>query len=154
MKNIVLILSVLFVALLSFVSCEKDEDTESAGAPKATVKGIVYADLDLTNSNYEFAPKGTKVFFRIDASQLGCASVDGYDYPTNQYVATVGDGGQYSVSLPSSCKNEVVVSIQADQFMAEQTISADTYSSKVFVASETGVSTRAGQTFYLNIIYQ
>ncbi|NLO52549.1 MAG: hypothetical protein GX103_15490 [Bacteroidales bacterium] len=65
--------AVFLMLLLSIGACKKDEQSTPIGidlSKSALVKGIVKAELDLTNEEMEFAPRVTKILFQIDANQF------------------------------------------------------------------------------------
>lgn len=105
MKNLIAISILLgFSLLITLNSCKKKEEekTPAALTSTATIKGKVWADLDLTNAGSEAAPAGTKLFVTIDSEDL----VDNpqYDNKTLIYEASVDANGNYSISVPAGNK--------------------------------------------------
>lgn len=152
-KSLSIIMMILIGGLFTFTSCNKDEDVDPGTNPKATIMGTVYANLDATDGDLEYAPQGTEIFFRINSQDLVLNPKAGYTYQTLQFSTTVGADGAYSISLPSVVHQAVNVSIQANQFEAQQTIAAGTYSNVVFVSATVFQGIMADQTYYLDIVY-
>lgn len=135
MKKSIFILAIILGGLFAFTSCDKTEEVEPGTNPTATIKGKVYANLDATDGDMEYAPVGTKVFFRINAQDLVLNPDPAYAYQTLQYETTVDANGEYSISLPTVDHQAVNVAITGDQFEAEQTIGVNTYMELVFAAA-------------------
>jgi hypothetical protein len=104
-----LALILIFFGGLLFVSCDKDTQNspvEPNLTKIATLKGLVYANLSERNDTLpnlpangiqrEFAPAGTLIQIRVDATQYS-SQASGYFL----YSATVGSNGEYSVEIPT-----------------------------------------------------
>ncbi len=152
MKKVFFILTIALYALLAFTSCKKDDPVEPQTPPNATLKGIVYADLDLSEAGMEFAPAGTKLFFRINASEL-MLTPGSADYETLLYTTTVGANGEYSISLPSANHQSVNVDIEADDFRTAQKQADDSMQDKVFTLAPTSTKTLADQEHILDLSF-
>ncbi len=92
---------VFFVLVLSITACKKEEQATPIDidlSKSALVKGIVKANLDLTNEEMEFAPQGTKILFQINANQFTIQP----NFSDNFLIyETEVDGiGEYQISLP------------------------------------------------------
>lgn len=157
-KSLSIILMILIGGFFAFTSCEDEEKTDPGTNPKATIKGQVKADFDLSNNatdiNEDFAPQGTKIFFRIDAEDLVLNPDPNYDYQTLQYETTVDANGNYSISLPTATHQAVNVDIQPDQFLHDQTdMGGSDKSDVVFVSGGNNVLTKNGQTYNKDLTY-
>ncbi len=145
MKKVFFILTIALYSLISFTGCDKTESVDPGTPPNATIKGIVYANLDLSEAGPEYAPVGTKLFFRINAKDLMLSPDANAKYETLMYSTTVGANGMYSISLPSANHAKVEVTIEANDFRYEQKQADDSKEDKVFVMSEVKVNTLANQ---------
>ena len=117
MKKIFSIIAIALIGAFVLSSCNKEFET--VPLKTVNVSGEVYAWLDLTGSEIQKAPNGTKIIFRTLASNL-CQTVDGsYTYNTLQYEATVTDG-KYSIDLPAVNFQSVTYDIVPVEFVAEQ----------------------------------
>lgn len=116
---------ILFMGII-LSSCEKYEKSSSytideESAVKATVEGIVRAELDLTQPGMEFAPSGTKIYIKIAVNEyVPNAPEDRYKI----FTTTVGGDGKYSIEIPSSAKG-VNFKIFGDTFRKNVTTSGD-----------------------------
>lgn len=137
-----------------FTSCDDDDDVDVGTTPSAILKGNVYAELDLTNANAEKAPAGTKIFFRINSQDLVLNPQSSYVYQTLQYQTTVSADGMYEISLPTATHQAVTVTIQADQFNAEQTQGVDLVKDIVFSSPALVIGLQDSETHYMDISYQ
>jgi hypothetical protein len=99
MKTRMSVFAILFVmAAVLMVSCDKDETATSLSVnllKKATVKGYVYAQLDLTADGLEKAPAGTKVLVSIPYSYLNSSASGNY-----KDTAVVNDQGFFEIEVP------------------------------------------------------
>jgi len=133
--------SVLMLSLLA--GCKKDETEQPSPITIneksfATVSGLVYAQLDYTNADPEFAPAGTKLIFKIDVSDYNSNEGSGQRY----YITstTVGSDGSYSIDIPTTTKG-VDVEVIANEF---------TYMTK-YSSTFTERSEYSANTSYLNL---
>ncbi|MDA3911483.1 MAG: hypothetical protein PF448_09020 [Bacteroidales bacterium] len=153
MKKSLFITMILLAGVFTFTSCDKTEEVEPGTNPTATIQGSVYVDTDLTNVNMEEAPQGTEIFFRINSQDLVLNPQAGYTYQTLQYKTTVGSDGTYSITLPTATHQAVNVTIQANQFEAQQTQPDNSYKDVVFTAAPVGQATQAEQNYFVDINY-
>jgi hypothetical protein len=103
------VLSIAFLGLsLVFTGCKKEEEEEETSTMgSAVVKGIVTANLDLTNDTTATGtfqtqwehPAGTKLIGWIDTKQLITNPKSGANYEKRYYEATVGADGSYSFTV-------------------------------------------------------
>ena len=155
MKKMIFLSLVLLAAFsLTFVtSCEKYEVStpyEINDSITATLTGIVYADLDLSEAGFEFAPSGTKLFIKVALTQYNPNSPAG-EFKT--YTTTVGSNGRYTFKLPSHDKG-VNYQIIPDEFEYDQ-IQGDGVETKrtIFSAAPFNGSAVASQTVINDIYY-
>ncbi|MDA3819273.1 MAG: hypothetical protein PF590_02225 [Candidatus Delongbacteria bacterium] len=86
-KSLSIILMILIGGFFAFTSCD-EEEADSGTTPTATLKGTVYAELDLSNTSTEEVSAGKTIILRIDAADLVLEPITGYAYQTLQYEAT------------------------------------------------------------------
>lgn len=118
MKKISMILVALFglVLFVSTTGCDKYDEATAVKFDQTvnttTIQGVVYAELDNEEADYEFAPAGTKILVKIaydDLLELGGGGMEvlkemgggaelGYWYA----YTTVGSDGSYSVTVPAT----------------------------------------------------
>jgi hypothetical protein len=153
-KTLSIIMMILIGGLFMFTSCDDDDTVDPGTTPSAILKGNVYAELDLTNANAENAPAGTKIFFRINAEDLVLNPQTGYVYQTLQYQTTVDADGMYEISLPTATHQAVTVTVQADQFNADQTQGVDLVKNIVFYSTASSIGLQDSETHYMDISYQ
>jgi len=123
MKN--LSFSLLFITGLLFSSgCIKDEQNAPTSldlSKTATIKGQLKAQLDLLNDTLglilENAPSGTKVIFKVNASQYILNPEGSYD--DLAFETTVGDNGFYSFEIPATTRG-ISVTIMPVDFIFDQ----------------------------------
>ncbi len=152
MKKVFFISAMILASVFTLVSCGKEEEKKPGTPPRATIKGIVYADLDLTNTDLEFAPEGTKLFFRVEAKDLMLSPDANVDYETLVYTATVGNKGEYSISLPSANHQAVTVKISGNEFRVEQELEGEDEMTRFYLAPVTQ-NTMGGQEYILDLTY-
>ncbi len=124
MNKKVISLALIFMLFggLLIISCDKDTQNspvEPDLEKKATLSGLVYANLSEKNDtlptlpsttiDYEFAPEGTLIQIRVEATNYADFA-DGYML----YTTTVGSDGSYSIDIPAT--NE---GISVDIFTAD-----------------------------------
>jgi len=92
-----------------FLSCSKDEQTSPATidtSKTAVIKGVVKAQLDLLNdtteTTLEYVPSGTKIIFKVPASQYVLSATGTYN--DLLFETTVGANGGYSFNMPVTNK--------------------------------------------------
>ena len=108
MKNISKAILAGFVLSAAFlVSCDKEISTSplTLDKSKATIKGYVYANTDLTKLGYETAPAGTKVVITMDYDQIsGLGSSNGTLIDTVKLAAD----GTFQYQVPSDANGVTV----------------------------------------------
>lgn len=118
MKTIKSVLAALIVfAALFMVSCDKEETATSFNidkAKKGTIKGYLWAELDLTSAGFEPAPEGTKVIITVPNDDIN-------PYASGTYVDTVevDENGVFEVQVPVGNGN-AYVSVYPQPFEAIQ----------------------------------
>ncbi|MFP4663582.1 MAG: hypothetical protein ACLFM1_04060 [Bacteroidales bacterium] len=153
-KSLSIILMILVGGFFAFTSCDDEETTDPGTNPKATLKGTVYAELDLDNTSAETVPAGKKIIFRINAEDLVLDPVSGYTYQTLQYETETDSDGNYSIDLPTATHQAVPVEVQAVSFEAQQAQTDDSYKDKVYEHDGGSMtSLRDSEVRYLDIVY-
>lgn len=140
-----MLLTGLSLSFLAFASCEKDDDDDSETTQieisTATISGLVYANLNLTNDTvaapdyYEKAPAGTQIIAIIDVEDLITNPEPGVNYGQKQFETTVQSDGSYSLEIDANTK-AVNVTLKSDDFTYNQVISEDESKRKIFQAAE------------------
>jgi len=151
MKKILSIIAIALIGAFVLASCEKEYETEPLKT--VNVSGEVHAWLDLTGTEIQNAPNGTKIIFRTDASNL-CHPEDvqnnsGYIYNTVQYETTVSDG-KYSIDLPAVNFKSVTYDIVPVEFVADQkqVTPAGAVIKKAYSANPKTVPVQEGEIHY------
>lgn len=131
MKKILALITLAGLALMiTFSGCKKDEEVLDLTLPTATIKGKVWADLNLANDTNltggyqyhpEFAPSGTKIIAVINSVDLVDVPTPGYTYQDLTYEGSVDGNGNYTITLPARGKN-VNVRIKAVDFEYNQIV--------------------------------
>ncbi|HQP03717.1 MAG TPA: hypothetical protein PLP11_03840 [Bacteroidales bacterium] len=153
MKKLFPVLLVMFIGVAAFLtSCEEETPTADP-LPTATIEGVVYANIDLTNAVNEKAPAGTKIFFRINANELVLNPLPGYTYETLQYETTVNSEGKYTIELPCATHQNVNVAVTPNDFSAVRQINATTTDTHYFDGGVLNQTIRNGEKHYLDIMY-
>tara|TARA_B110000879_G_C10938955_1_gene419030 strand:+ start:141 stop:644 length:504 start_codon:yes stop_codon:yes gene_type:complete len=120
MKNITYI-TIIFVFIFSCSKIETNSPLTIITTNTANISGALYAQLVQDSSNsvdvLEFAPSGTKIYFRIAKCDLNPeASCDEY-----LIYETTSQAGEYSIDLPVT-NSGVDVEISLDDFDYTKTI--------------------------------
>jgi hypothetical protein len=154
MKKVSNVILVSLVLLATFLySCDKEIETSPLTVDqtqKATIKGYVYANTDLTKFGDELAPAGTKVIITMAYNQI-----KGLDYSSAilSDTATVGSDGAFEYTVPTDADG-VNVSVNVN-FAADQAQS-DVYNNitikKTFIGSTTFYTVLPSQTQNQRII--
>lgn len=179
MKKVFLLFGVAaFMASTVFVGCKKEE-TSSPVVPDmsktATIKGKVEANLTIVNDTnkgfylngffsdkYEFAPQGTKVFFKIQANQFSGSTVGASEFL--MYSTVVEGNGEYSINVPVTNQG-VTITVIPDDFIYNQeqakkatingaiTSVSDGTKRKVYNANTQNISLTNGKTEVVDFQY-
>ncbi len=138
-------------------SCNKDEEPEltTYNLEKATVKGKVFADLDITNSTYENAPSGTTVTARVRYSDLGISVGSGIMNQYKLYTTTVNSSGDYTLSIDASTSGTSAY-FYLDDFTYDQILSSDSLGivkvRKIYYTDDFSLEVFSGRTT-INDVY-
>lgn len=156
-KTGVFIFYVVFFAGFFLLSCSKDEVAEltTYNVPKATIKGKIFAQLDLVSPGYEFAPNGTKINIRIPVEDYG---IDLGDITRNNYKifqTTVNATGDYSFTIDATTSGvRVYVDIVQFEYLQYQGKDANNQNinvRRIYYINTQNISAIAGQTHYLDL---
>jgi len=153
MKKVFLfaLLALMGVTVL-FTSCD-NEEVEAGPVPEATVIGKVKAELNTTNSELEFAPVGTKIYFRIKSQQLTMDPLPNYNYQTLQYETTVDANGEYNIKLPCATHQAVNVTIVPVNFRLDKVTSDTTSVDYYYNGVQSNVNIIDGEIYYKDLMY-
>ena len=97
-----LIYSLCAVMLIAFSSCQNENSVNPRPIDEivsvVTISGLVKADLNTTNEEYENVPNGTKVVARISTRDLVLNPDYNTEYPYKYYETTTNNG-TYSLEV-------------------------------------------------------
>ncbi len=128
-----------------------------SGAGTATIKGRLFADLDLTTAGMEIAPAGIKVSSLIESSQLvnyvnhtgdGEILSISYENATNSILSD--NNSDYSVIVPATASGLKIL-IQTDDFVYDQIDAGGSPQRKVFHADADTITAISGITIFNDI---
>ncbi|MEN8120269.1 MAG: hypothetical protein ABFS35_07980 [Bacteroidota bacterium] len=130
-----------------------------SGEGTATIKGRVFAELDLTTAGLENAPTGLKVTTLLESSQL----VDYVNHTGNGEILSVAyeqatnstntdANSDYSITVPATASGLKIV-ISSDDFVYDQITGVGTTQRKVYKAAPETVSVVSGITYFRDVIY-
>lgn len=133
------------LTFIFFTSCENDDD-ETSNSPvvtlsKATISGIAYANLNLTNDTvpapdfFEKVPTGTTIVAVIDVEDLITNPEPGVDYGKKQYQTTVQSDGSYTIDVDATSQ-DIIVTLKFNDFVYEQKVSDTETQRKIFEAAD------------------
>lgn len=114
MKKVLFAIIVLVSFAFIFSSCEKEEEYTSPGISTAKIEGRIQSNLNLQASGLESVPNGTKLFARINTSDLVQYPVAGFNYEDKIYTTTATDG-KYAFTIDAGTQ-QVSVSIWGEDF--------------------------------------
>lgn len=111
--------SLLLIAVLS--GCKKEEATNApTNVGTATLTGNVKAELNLTNTDLENAPAGTKIIAVISSEDLVTNPTPNVEYENISYETTIDGSGNYTFSSIAAANKEVTVDIYPADFIYYQ----------------------------------
>jgi hypothetical protein len=146
----------LFVILLfsiTFYSCDKEVQTSPLTidmANKGTLKGYVFADLDLTKYGQEPAPAGTKVLLSVSYDEYGYASKGSY-----QDSVKLDNNGQFQIKIPANAQG-VSVNVTPIDFLYDQKqeFNASQPTLKcLFTCSPSAITLKSGEVSINTFVY-
>lgn len=143
--------AILFLGI-ALTSCEKYEAStpyEINDSITATITGYVKAPLDLSNTDEEFAPSGTKIYLQVSLREYNPNAPLG-EFKT--YSTTVGSDGKYTFNLPSN-ENGINFTLIPEDFRANQTQWDDSTEEVVFTANQHSGDVISNQTYIFDINY-
>jgi len=153
MKRIIFYsLAAILAFSIAFTSCEKYEVStpyEINDSITATITGYVKAPLDLSDTDEEFAPSGTKIYLKVSLQEFNPNAPQG-EFKT--YSTTVGSDGTYSFSLPSN-DNGIDFTIIPEDFRTNQIQWDDSSEEVIFSANEHSSTVISNQTYIYDINY-
>ncbi len=125
------VLIIISLVAMIFISCGKDDEASAVKNGSAKITGIAKCNLDLTNTEREFVPAGTKIIATIDTKDLVNAPNANITYPDRIYTTTVGANGIYTLTIEANAKT-VTVDITASDFEYDQKINDTTFTRKIY----------------------
>jgi hypothetical protein len=131
MKKSVKILSFFAAILLIALSCKDEMTNEPFTNGSATIQGIAFAELDLSNAELEYVPQGVHIYAEINSQDLVQFPSGGVNYGTIVYDTTIGADGSFTFQIDANLKN-VTVNFYSDDFRADQVQFDASVESKVF----------------------
>jgi len=154
MKKFFIILSL--AGVVGFTSC-KNENTVNPqpSMSRATIKGVVYAELDNTRTGKEFAPAGTKITVTIDTKKLALNPDSSASYGTRYYQTTVDANGNYSINIDlNSNQTPVSVDIIPSEFLYDEITGTSTVDKNhLYTSAPSQESIYPNATFYHDLNY-
>jgi hypothetical protein len=129
------------------------------GEGTTTIRGRLFADLDLTIPGMETVPEGTKVSTFIEGSQLvdyinhtGDGEILSISYEDAVNSAVTDNNGDYSIVVPASASGLAIV-IQTDDFVYDQIDAGGNPQRRTFHAGAGTVTAFSGMTIIDDITY-
>lgn len=129
------------------------------GSGTATIKGRLFADLDLTNAVMENAPSGIKVSTLIEKTQLvnyvnhtGDGEILSISYENATNSTLTDNNSDYSIIVPATASGLKIV-IQANDFVYDQISTGGNPQRKVFHANADTITAISGITIFNDIQY-
>jgi len=129
------------------------------GEGTTTIRGRLFADLNLTMPGMETVPEGTKVSTFIEGSQLenyinhtGDGEILSIAYEDAVHSAITDNNGDYSIVVPASASGLTIV-IQADDFVYNQIDTGGNPQRKTFHAGAGTITALSGLTIIEDITY-
>ncbi|MFN7847940.1 MAG: hypothetical protein ACK5P4_12070 [Bacteroidota bacterium] len=143
----------IFTCTAIFSSCRKDDNSSPSPEANAVIQGAVFAELDLSNSNIERAPFGTKIHALIDPKDVMIDPDTQMVMDKIRITTTVDGSGNFTLNLRA--KNSAVpVTIIADDFIFDQKLlTAGTSARKVYTMNAVSTTIIAGQTKVNDLIF-
>ncbi len=141
------------VALIFLISCNKEETEKTPNtAVKSTIAGVAYADLDMTEPGYEYAPQGTRIFVAYSIQQVIDDPVPNTTYPIKFFETVVGPDGKYSITFDVG-NNPLMIAVYADQFLYDKIIAPSLTETTTYVMPMLNILIMPGQSRMHNIYY-
>ncbi len=139
-----------------FSGCKKDEETNApSNVGTATLTGQVRAELNLNNSDLEYAPAGTKIIAVINSADLVSNPIPGVVYEKISYETVVDANGTYTFSGIAAGPKDVTVTLYPVDFIYYQVQLDNTTLRKIYtVAGNPTQVVVKGSTKVLDISYQ
>ena len=153
MKKVINFFAMAVVVLsLGLTGCGKEDTAEplNVDAKKvATVKGIAHAKLDHPSGSMQYAPSGTKVFLKVDYTELSSLAEGGVVL----MEATITNNGSFTFENVPVSNEGSVVTISGDQFQATVKMTTDKNENQKFEANSTSASLEVGSTGFVTLSY-
>ncbi len=109
------------ILMTVLVGCKKEEATNAPSSiGVATLTGNIKAELDLTNSDMENCPGGTKIIAIINSGDLVPDGGNEVVYENIIYETTVDGSGNYTFNNIAAGNKEVTVTLYPADFVYYQ----------------------------------
>ena len=146
------VLVVISLVAFILVSCTKETEPVEVTNGSAKITGVAKCQLDLSNSEAEYVPAGTKIMAIIDTDDLVLNNDGTTDYPEKVYSTTVGSDGVYTFSIEANAKN-VNVTIKGSDFEYDQKFDHTTFVRKVYTMGDSYSSVVNGVTKIVDLYF-
>lgn len=134
------LLGMVAITMLVATSCKKEDaniNTASSLTSSATIKGIVKADTDVTNSSPELK-SGAIILAKYNKQDLVLNPQPGVTYPDVVISATTNSAGEYIFTIPTAGKPVTVELIPQD--FKQDVITGPTTSNSDVLFSNSGTT--------------
>ena len=123
---------IIAILAMAVMSCKKVVTVTPADPGTATIKGTLFAPLDLNNdtsatgvytpgSNNEMAIAGIVVTALVDSKDLQKNPQNGFNYEILKYTTTVNDQGAFQFTNIPAYSDEITVELRFTDFQTVQT---------------------------------
>jgi hypothetical protein len=154
MKKFMSVFAAIFVMFaVLMVSCDKDETGTSFSVnllKKATIKGYVYAQLDLTTDGLEKAPPATRIVISIPYNNLNSLASGNY-----KDTAFVNAEGSFEIEVPVGTNNATVtiIPLPFETNQVQALGSVETPIKKYYTMAASSITLSASDYEIVEIIY-
>ena len=158
MKNAIFILGLLITMFLITSSCKDDLTNEAFQNGTATIQGIAYANLDLSNDltgvEWEYVPSGTHIYAIIDSKDLVQNPSSNVSYGDIIYEAVVGENGSFTFTIEANI-DSVPVEFESDEFTHNEIqVDQSTETEIYYLPDGYSESVRGGVIRYTEIYFE
>lgn len=148
------LLAIFLISIVLF-SCKKEETEEPIEIVngKATIKGQVRADLDLTQVGLEFAPEGTVILAKICLDDLIVSNPnDSISSGNKVYKTTIDASGRYTLNVDANAMN-VDVSVLGEDFEFNQKVNDSLIIRQIYTVATNHCTVIDGMTKIIDLSY-
>jgi hypothetical protein len=153
MKKVSFYVMLVMAGAILATGCKKEDDVTPTPNDPAIIKGVAFAELDLTKPGLEMVPAGTVITALIDPRDLMVDPDSTLVTDNMKVTTTVGTGGAYELSL-RALNSSTPVQVIADDFAYNQIQdSLGTTVRKVYQANSFTTNVVSGTTTIIDITY-